>query len=95
MNVTRPIAQERAPAEPVTQRPGRQQYRGEGDVVGVDRPLRAGDATAEVVADCGQCEVDRVGVDEADEESQVGSDQGQRGVEAEPFRVHIRTLGAK
>ena len=57
------------------------------------KTVRAGDAAAEVVSDCGQCEVDRVGVDESDEESQVGSDEGQRGVEAEPFRVHARTLG--
>ncbi len=62
----------RSPSDPAVS-----STRGEGDVVGVDRPLRAGDAAAEVVADRGQREVDRVGVDEADEKSQVGSDQGE------------------
>ncbi len=82
MNDHQADAQQPASAEPVTERPGSQQYGGEGDVVGVDRPLRPGDSAAEVVADGGQREVDRVGVDESDEESQVGRDQGQRRVEA-------------
>ena len=51
--------------------------RREGDVVGVDGPLCAGDSAAEVVPDRRQRQVDRVGVDQADEESEVGRDQGQ------------------
>ena len=52
--------------------------RSERDVVGVDRPLRSGDAAAEIVADGGQRQVDRVGVDQPDEKAQVGRDQRER-----------------
>src|SRR5258705_3043359 len=58
-------------------------------------PARRLLAAAEAVADGRQCEVDRVGADEPDEEAQVGSDQGKRGVKAEPFRGHAWTLGAE
>jgi hypothetical protein len=45
--------------------------------------------------DCGNRQVDHVGVDEADEKSEVSSDQGKRRIEGDPFRVHGLTLGTK
>ncbi|WP_234810343.1 hypothetical protein [Mycolicibacterium moriokaense] len=57
--------------------------------------MGAGDFTAKVVADRRQRQVDRVGVDEADEQSKVRGDQRHHRADGQPIGVHIRTLGAK
>jgi len=68
--------QQPAPAEPVTEGTRGQQECRKCDVVGVDGPLGACDTAAEIVADRRQGQVDRVGVDQPDEQAQIGGDQG-------------------
>jgi hypothetical protein len=66
LNPMSPSTNIRPPAVEVAQRPTEQQHRGQGDEVGVERPLLAGQSAAEVVADVGQRHVDDGGVEERD-----------------------------
>ena len=50
--------EDRSPADPVGERAGREQRRGEGEGVGVDHPLQLGEAGVEIVADDGEGDVD-------------------------------------
>ena len=56
--------QEYPPAtKPITQRPAQQQQTGQGERVGVDRPLQAGQSGAEVLPDSRQRDVDHAAVE--------------------------------
>jgi hypothetical protein len=57
--------------------------------------LRTRDAAAEIVAYCGQGEVDRIGIDQSDEKTQVRRDQRDNRSVGDPVRVHACTLGAE
>ena len=79
--------------EPVSGHPGRQQQRREGQCVAVDHPLQPGDPAAQVLAERGQGQVHRGGVEDDHEIAERDGQQRHPGRTARRGRAGSRGPG--